>query len=92
MPATWPEVDTLAARCAIRPRRSPGVITASVVWAHFEQFGAIHNMPFATEANGFKGLDAVLKINSPAVLKNLQRLLDMSKEGTFHYTGRDGSR
>jgi len=90
-PATWPEVVTLARTLRDKNAVQFPVITGSVVWAHFEQFSAIHNLPYATEANGFKGLGAVLKINSPAHVRNLQRLLDMAKEGTFHYTGRDGS-
>ena len=90
-PATWPEVVTLARTLRDKGATQYPVISASVVWAHFEQFSAIHNLPYATEANGFKGLDAVLKIDSPAHVKNLQRLLDMGKEGIFHYTGRDGS-
>ncbi len=90
-PATWPEVVELARTIRDKQAAQFPVITGSVVWAHFEQFSAIHNLPYATEANGFKGLGAELKINSPAHVRNLQRLLDMSKEGTFHYTGRDGS-
>jgi sn-glycerol 3-phosphate transport system substrate-binding protein len=90
-PATWPEVVSAARTLRDKGATQYPVISASVVWAHFEQFSAIHNIPYATEANGFKGLDAVLKINSPAHVANLQRLLDMNKEGTFHYTGRDGS-
>jgi sn-glycerol 3-phosphate transport system substrate-binding protein len=90
-PATWPEVVSLTRTLRDKGATQYPAITASVVWAHFEQFSAIHNLPYATEANGFKGLDAVLKINSPAHVANLQRLLDMQQEGTFHYTGRDGS-
>ena len=48
-----------------------GVTIASVVWSQFERSGAIHNLPFATEANGFKGLDAVLKVNSPPFTKSI---------------------
>ena len=90
-PATWPEVVTVAGTLREKSAAQYPVISSSIVWAHFEQFSAIHNLPYATEANGFKGLDAVLKINSPAHVRNLQRLLDMGKDGTFHYTGRDGS-
>ena len=68
-PATWPEVVTLARTLRDKGAAQYPVITASVVWAHFEQFSAIHDLPYATEANGFKGLDAVLKINSPAHVK-----------------------
>ena len=90
-PATWPELVSLARTLRDKKAVAYPVITGSVVWAHFEQFSAIHNLPYATEANGFNGLNAVLRINSPAHVRNLQRILDMGKEGTFHYTGRDGS-
>jgi sn-glycerol 3-phosphate transport system substrate-binding protein len=90
LPATWQEVET-AMRTVRQKDAAPfGVTIASVVWSQFEQYGAIHNLPFATEANGFNGLDAVLKINSPPFEKHLQRLIDMAKDNSFHYTGRDG--
>ena len=90
LPRTWQEVER-AMRAVRQTNAAPfGVTIASVVWSQFEQYGAIHNLPFATEANGFKGLDAVLKVNSPPFVKHLQRLIDMAKDNSFHYTGRDG--
>jgi sn-glycerol 3-phosphate transport system substrate-binding protein len=90
LPATWQEVEA-AMRLVRQTNAAPfGLTIASVVWSQFEQYGAIHNLPFATEANGFKGLDAVLKVNSPPFVKHLQRLIDMAKDNSFHYTGRDG--
>lgn len=90
LPTTWQEVET-AMRVVRQKDVAPfGVTIASLVWSQFEQYGAIHNLPFATEANGFKGLDAVLKVNSPPFVKHLQRLIDMAKDNSFHYTGRDG--
>jgi sn-glycerol 3-phosphate transport system substrate-binding protein len=89
-PRTWQEVEN-AMRAVRQTNAAPfGLTIASVVWSQFEQYGAIHNLPFATEANGFKGLDAVLKVNSPPFVKHLQRLIDMAKDNSFHYTGRDG--
>jgi sn-glycerol 3-phosphate transport system substrate-binding protein len=90
-PATWPELVTVARTIRDKQAAQFPVITSSVVWSHFEQFSAIHNLSYATEANGFKGLGAELRINSPAHVRNLLRLLDMNREGAFHYTGRDGS-
>jgi sn-glycerol 3-phosphate transport system substrate-binding protein len=90
LPKTWPEVEQamhLVRQTAAAPF---GVTIASVVWSQFEQYGAIHDLPFATEANGFKGLDAVLQVNRPPFVKHLQRLIDMAKDNSFHYTGRDG--
>jgi len=65
--------------------------TSWFTWIQLEQFGAIHNLPFATKANGFEGLDAELKFNSPAHIKQMQLLLDLAKEGSFKYAGRDGA-
>jgi sn-glycerol 3-phosphate transport system substrate-binding protein len=90
LPRTWQEVEA-AMRLVRQTDAAPfGVTIASVVWSQFEQYGAIHDLPFATEANGFNGLDAVLKVNSPPFVKHLQRLIDMAKDNSFHYTGRDG--
>jgi sn-glycerol 3-phosphate transport system substrate-binding protein len=65
--------------------------TAWPVWVQFEQFAAMHDLVYATRSNGFDGLDTELKINAPPFVKQLQRLLDMSKEGTFKYGGRDSA-
>jgi sn-glycerol 3-phosphate transport system substrate-binding protein len=89
-PRTWQEVEAAMRRVRQTNAAPFGLTIASVVWSQFEQYGAIHDLPFATEANGFKGLDAVLKVNSPPFVKHLQRLIDMAKDNSFHYTGRDG--
>jgi sn-glycerol 3-phosphate transport system substrate-binding protein len=89
-PPTWQDVETAMRRVRQKDAAPFGVTIASVVWSQFEQYGAIHDIPFATEANGFKGLDAVLKVNSTPFVRHLQRLIDMSKDNAFHYTGRDG--
>ena len=60
-------------------------------WIQFEQFAAIHDIPYATEENGFKGLGAELLINKAPFVGHLNRLLEMSKEGLFKYTGRDNA-
>ncbi len=87
-PATWPEVvkaaETLKAKNAARY----AVTTSWPAWVHFEQFASIHNVPYATEDDGFKGLDSELLIDSSPFAANLQRLLDMAKSGTFKYAGR----
>ncbi|MDE2517677.1 MAG: sn-glycerol-3-phosphate ABC transporter substrate-binding protein UgpB [Rhodospirillales bacterium] len=88
-PATWPEV--VAAARAIKEKNAADIpmITSWPSWIQFEQYSALHNIPFASEADGFDGLGAKLEVNSKAHVKHVQRLLDMSKEGTFKYAGRD---
>ena len=92
-PLTWQQVvDTCRALKAktsgATPTWTPST-TSWPSWIQLEQFGAIHNLPFATKSNGLDGLDAELKFNGPGQVKHLQRLLDMAKEGLFKYGGRD---
>jgi sn-glycerol 3-phosphate transport system substrate-binding protein len=60
-------------------------------WIQLEQYSALHNIPFASEADGFDGLGTQLEINSKPHVKHMARLLEMSKAGTFKYTGRDNA-
>ncbi len=88
-PATWPEV--IAAAQAVRAKSAaPTAATTSwFPWIQLEQFAAMHDLPFATKANGFEGLDTALLVNAPPFVKQLDRILAMAKEGTFRYAGRD---
>ena len=94
-PVTWQQVveacRTLKAKNAGASATWAPSTTSWPTWIQLEQFSAIHNLPYATKANGFEGLDAELKINGPAQVKQIQRLLDMAKEGLFKYGGRDGA-
>ena len=89
-PATWPELID-----ATKKLKAAGVacpLTAAwPVWTLFEQFSATHNVPFASEANGFNSTKAELKIDSPLHVKQVQTLLDMQKDGLFKYGGRDSA-
>jgi sn-glycerol 3-phosphate transport system substrate-binding protein len=90
-PATWPEV--VAAAQAIKAK-SAAEIPMTTAWPtriQLEQYSALHNLPFATKADGFEGLDAVLTINSQPHVKHVVRLLEMAKDGTFKYAGRDNA-
>ena len=55
-----------------------------------ENFGAWHNLPFATKDNGFGGTDIELKFNDAPRVKLIQMLADWSKDKTFVYGGREG--
>jgi sn-glycerol 3-phosphate transport system substrate-binding protein len=88
-PKTWQEVVTTARTIKEKNAATIPMTTSWPTWIQFEEYSAIHNIPFATKADGFDGLEAELVINTPPFVKHLQRLLDMAKEGTFKYGGRD---
>lgn len=90
-PKTWADVRAAAQRIRATNAAPCGLTTAWPTWTQFENFGAVHDVPFATKSNGFDGLDAELTINSPLYVRHLQLLMDMQKEGAFKYGGRDNA-
>jgi len=60
-------------------------------WSMLENFSAWHDVPFATKANGFGGLDTELVFNSPLHVRTIQQLADWQKDKIFTYGGRRGA-
>jgi sn-glycerol 3-phosphate transport system substrate-binding protein len=86
-PKTWPELGAAAKR--LRDRGAAcGFTTSWPSWIHIENFSAFHNLPLATRANGFAGLDAELTINNPVVVKHVAQLAEWQKGKVFDYSGR----
>ncbi len=90
-PRTWEETREAAKKIRAANAAACGFTMSWPTWTQYENFSAIHDVPLATKANGMDGLDTELKINSPLHVKHLQTLMDMHKEGTFKYGGRDGA-
>jgi sn-glycerol 3-phosphate transport system substrate-binding protein len=88
-PATWQEVRKAAETIKAKDAAPVPMTTSWPVWVQLEQYSALHNLPFATKSDGFDGLDAELVFNSKDHVKHIERLLEMSKEGSFKYAGRD---
>jgi sn-glycerol 3-phosphate transport system substrate-binding protein len=86
-PRTWPEVETAAGRL-----RAYGVACGFTAawpsWINVENFSAFHNLPLATRANGMRGLDAVLTINNPTLVRHIAKLAEWQKTRLFDYSGR----
>lgn len=64
-PETWEAVEEFG-RKAQKAGYSCGITTGWQSWTQLENFSAWHNVPFATRANGFDGLDTELVFNGPA--------------------------
>ena len=88
-PAVWADFIKAAQALASKAPTPIASTSAWMTWIQLEQFAAMHDLPYATEDNGYKGLDAKLLVNSKPLVAQLQRFLDMSKDGSFKYTGRD---
>ncbi|MDF2687610.1 MAG: sn-glycerol-3-phosphate transporter substrate-binding protein, partial [Microvirga sp.] len=89
IPKTWPQVFDAAKKLKAAGHDTCGFSNAWASWANVEQFSAWHNIPMATKANGLDGFDTEMKFNSPAHVKHLQNLVDMQKDKTYDYSGRD---
>lgn len=88
-PKTWPEVGEFAKRL-IAAGSECGFTTQWQTWIQLENFSAWHNVPFATEQNGFAGLNTELKINSPLHVRHIQQLADWHRDKIFVFAGREG--
>jgi sn-glycerol 3-phosphate transport system substrate-binding protein len=89
IPKTWPQVFDAAKKLKAAGHTTCGFSNAWASWANIEQFSAWHNVPMATKANGLDGFDTEMKFNSPVHVKHLQNLIDLQKDKTYDYSGRD---
>ena len=86
-PQTWPELALAAAKLKASGVACP-FTTSWQGWTQLESFSTWHNTLFATQNNGFGGLDARLAFNSPLHVRHIENLANMAKQGLFHYRGR----
>lgn len=88
-PLVWTDVIKAAQTLASKAPTPIACTSSWMTWIQFEEFAAMHDLPYATEADGYNGLDAKLLVNAQPFVNQLQRFLDMAKDGSFKYTGRD---
>jgi sn-glycerol 3-phosphate transport system substrate-binding protein len=89
-PKTWPEVGAAAKRLRAAGAVC-GLTTSWPSWINVENFSAFHNLPLATRANGFGGLDAELTFNNPLVVRHIAQLAEWQTTKAFDYSGRGQS-
>src|SRR5271166_6505514 len=78
-PKTWPETFAVAEK--LRAAGVPCGFTAGwISWTQLEQFSAWHNLPFASNADGFDGPDARLEFNNPTVIRHIANLAAAEKD------------
>ncbi len=85
-PVTWDEMGAITGKL-VRSGVKGGMVTAWQSWTQIENYSAIHNIPFASKANGYEGLDTRLQINNPLVINHITRLKSWMKDKRFFYGG-----
>ena len=88
-PTTWQELGEMAKK-AVAAGAKCGFTPQWETWTLIENYGAWHNLPYATKANGFGGTDIELKFNDEPRVKLIQMMADWTKDKTFVYGGREG--
>jgi len=86
-PTTWEEMGAAAKKLQAAGTQC-GFTTGWQSWVQLENFSAWHNVPFASESNGFGGINTELKFNSPLHVKHVGQLAEWQKSKVFDYGGR----
>ena len=86
-PKTWEELIEFSKK-AIAKGAQCGLTVGWQSWVLLENFSSIHDVPFASEGNGFDSLNTNLKVNNKKVNKLIGTLRNGIKEKTFSYEGR----
>jgi sn-glycerol 3-phosphate transport system substrate-binding protein len=88
-PKTWSDVEQYAKKFLAGGVQC-GFTSQWQTWIQIENFGAWHNIPFATGANGFAATDIKLTINDPLRVRHVENLGKWQKDKVFVYAGREG--
>lgn len=87
-PRTWAEVESAAQQVLDAGAARCGFTTGWQSWVQLENFSALHNVPFASLANGFGGLATELQFNSDLHVRHIDQLAQWQQNGVFSYGGR----
>ncbi|WP_394181619.1 sn-glycerol-3-phosphate ABC transporter substrate-binding protein UgpB [Marinomonas posidonica] len=86
-PTTWEEMESVSQKLLDNGVKC-GFTTAWQSWVQLENFSARQNTPFASEANGFGGLDTKLTFNGPLQVAHIEKMSEWQQNGIFSYGGR----
>ncbi|MEX2534354.1 MAG: sn-glycerol-3-phosphate ABC transporter substrate-binding protein UgpB [Trueperaceae bacterium] len=90
VPSTWEELEA-ASNTAVENGWECGMTSAWQTWVQLENFSAWHDLPFATNNNGYAGLDTEMAIDNEAVINHVEQLNRMTENNAFVYAGREGA-
>ena len=86
-PITWDKLGEITQKIVDAKIARAGMVTAWQSWTQVENYSAMHNLAFASKANGYEGLDCKLEINNPQVVNHIARLKSWADDKRFMYGG-----
>jgi sn-glycerol 3-phosphate transport system substrate-binding protein len=87
-PATWKEVGEFSKRILSAGAAQCGFSTGWPSWILFENMAAWHDLPFATNQNGFDSGNTRLLVNGQFQSKLIGQLVAWQAANIYHYGGR----
>src|SRR5262245_3155609 len=86
-PLTWQAVVADMAKLKAAGVSCP-FTTGWQSWTQLESFSAWHDVPFASDQNGFASMEPKLLFNGPVQTRHIANMQDWVKKGYFIYAGR----
>ena len=85
-PLTWEEFQDVTAPALVEAGYIP-LAQSHLPWIFTENFFSRHNLPFATNNNGYDGIDTQILVNNPAIRAHFTALTDWQERGFFEWYG-----
>ncbi|MFV1530020.1 MULTISPECIES: extracellular solute-binding protein [unclassified Phaeobacter] len=85
-PTTWEEFQTVTAP-ALKEAGYTALSQSHLPWIFTENFHSRHNLPFATNNNGYDGVDTQILVNNDAIKAHFTAVTDWQKNGYFEWFG-----
>ncbi len=87
-PKTWPALEADSKKLLANGYHC-GFTTGWPSWIQLEAFSAWHNIPFASEENGFAGYNPQLTFDNKWTVFHLSKLAEWQRQKIFVYGGRE---
>ncbi|MEL6571234.1 MAG: extracellular solute-binding protein [Pseudomonadota bacterium] len=85
-PETWEEFQDTTAPALVEAGYIP-MAQSHLPWIFTENFMSRHNLPFATNNNGYDGTDTKILVNNDAIKAHFTALTEWQDQGFFNWYG-----
>lgn len=84
-PQTYEDFEAIAP--ALLEAGYAGMSASLLQWTMTENFFSRHNLPFATNDNGYSGTDVEMLVNHPAIVDHFTALAEWEEAGYYNWYG-----